>query len=501
MKGALAAVILAYAFAPAVSGQAERGRLNKLNVVALDARGQPVTGLNSADFQLFQDGKREDIAFFRFTGGWAIQSRPSPGEYSNRAVPAWHATAILIDLLTNRLMSDSIIGREVADSLKSLESGEGLYLYILTPNGELYPVHPLPQPDTAATPAPEPWTRDVSALMQAAIRKLVGIRPVDDEDIKFRLDLTSKALRDLGAQMAGISGRKNLVWVTHGIPIAGFSISMQTGLDFTNPIRWFCERLAEAQIVVYPVEQSLAGAAAGSPSIQTLQEFANITGGREYSSGLADKAIQQALTDSRANYEIAYYSAVKTDRKHHKIRVACRRKEVRLHTQEGFYALEPLVSPGALAASELQSRRLPMEIETAAHSPFDATGIGLRVRVSPDPVDTHTRRFDVHIHAADLLPRLTREPDAGKVFVAFVAFDESRKPLPHPILVTLTPEQFAAPTRGEIGFREAIPVPQGIRKVRVIVFDAALGAVGSVAIPLSAVTGQLAPRPECIRAA
>ena len=48
----------------------------------------------------------------------------------------------------------------------------------------------------------------------------------------------------------------------------------------------------------------------------------------------------------------------------------------------------------------------------------------------------------------------------------------------------LTPEQFAAAAQGEISLREAIPVAQGIRKVRVIVLDAALGAVGSVTIPM-----------------
>ena len=72
----------------------------------------------------------------------------------------------------------------------------------------------------------------------------------------------------------------------------------------------------------------------------------------------------------------------------------------------------------------------------------------------------------------------------GLVFVAFVAYDEGMKPAEHPVVVSLTPEQFAAAAQGEISLREAIPVAQGIRKVRVIVLDAALGAVGSVTIPM-----------------
>jgi VWFA-related protein len=480
---AVAAAILLCAFAPAASKQAQHSKLNKLNVVALDAQGQPVTGLRSADFRLLEDGKAQDIAFFRFTGGWALQAKPGPREYSNRAGAAWHATVVLIDLLTDRIMSDAVIGREVSDSLKNLESSEGLYLYILTPRGELYPIHPLPKPDTEVTPAAEPWTRNIAPMLQAALKSLFGFKPVDDRDIKYRFDLTVNALRDLGSQMALLSGRKNLVWVTHGIPLVGFSISTQASLDFTNPLRWFCEELEQAQIVVYTVDQSMAGAGAavGTFSAESLDEYTGITGGRGYSSDRAGDAIQQARTDSRANYEIAYYSAsLKPDGKHHKIRVICGRKEVRLQTEHGFYA----VAPGGPASSALRSRELPMEIETAAHSPFDATEIGLRASVSPDPANAQNMRFEIQIDAADLLPRPARNQGTGKVFVAFLAYDEGLQQASPPILVSLTPEQFAAVTHGEIGLREAIPVAPAIRKVRVIAFDSELGAVGSITIPI-----------------
>jgi VWFA-related protein len=432
-----------------------------------------------------EDGKAQDIAFFRFTGGWAPQAKPAHGEYSNRAGAAWHATVVLMDLLTERIMSDAMVGREVADSLKNLESSEGLYLYILTQRGELYPIHPLPGPDTEVTETAEPWTRNINPMLQAALKGLTGFKPVDDRDIKYRFDLTMNALRDLGSRMSIVSGRKNLVWITHGIPLVGFALSTQSRLDFTNPLRWFCEQLQEAQIVVYTVDQSVAGAGAavGSYSAESLEEYTDITGGRSYSSDAADGAIRQARMDSRANYEIAYYSRpLNPDGKHHKIRVTCARKEVRLQTEHGFYAVAPPVSAADFVPSAFRSRELPIEMEAAAHSPFDAAEIGLRVSLSPDPIDKPL--IEVHIDAADLLPRPTRDPDAGKVFVAFVAYDEGMKPAEHPVVVSLTPEQFAAAAQGEISLREAIPVAQGIRKVRVIVLDAALGAVGSVTIPM-----------------
>ena len=485
MRLLIAAMLLCASAAAGSSNQALPTPLLKLNVVALDAHGQPVTGLTSADFQLLEDGKRQDIAFLRFTGDRVVLVKPRPGEYSNRAGAAWHATVILIDLLTDRIMSDSVMGREVADYLKSVESSEGLYLYMLTARGELYPIHPLPKPDTELTPSAEPWTRNINSMVQTALKGLVGIKPVDDRDTQHRFDVTTNALRDLGSQMGEISGRKNLVWVTHGLPIIGYSISAQAQVDFTGPLRWFCEELERAQIVVYTVGQSTAGAAAavGTSSTASLAEFTELTGGRGYVSDNAGGAIQQARTDSRANYEIAYYpSSLNPDGKHHKVRIVCARKDVRLQTEQGFYAVAPLAAPVGLAATTLRSRELPAEIEGAAHSPFDATEIGLRASLSPDPIDKAL--IEVHIDASDLLQRPTRYPESGKVFVAFVAYDEGLKPLPHPVVVSLTPAQFAAAVPGEIELREVVDVPQGVRKLRVIAFDAALGAAGSVTIPM-----------------
>jgi len=457
-------------------------------VVALDGQGQPVTGLSSADFQLFEDGKPQSIAFFRFTGDPPLLSKPGPGEYSNRAVASPHVTAMLVDVLNEPIISETIIGREVADSLKNLESSDGLYLYILTSRGDLHPIDPLPKPDTVVVPSTEPWTRDIVPILQPALKDLAGLRPVDDLDIQSSFDLTMNALRDLGSQMAQVSGRKNLVWVTGGIPLAGFSSAAQSGMDFTSRARWFCERLQQSQIVVYTV-QTTAGAAAA----EALDEITAITGGREYSGSRAVEAVQQAITDSRANYEIGYYpTTANPGEKHRKIRVICGRKEVRLQTAHGFYAVPPQILPNGFTPTGFHFREVPREVDTAAHSPFDAPEIGIRARVSPDPVNPQNissgfaRRteFEVHIDAADLLPRRERDHVAGKVFVAFATYEEGLSQPSAPILYSLTPEQIETATHGEIELHYAIPIAQAISKVRVIVFDEELGAVGSVTVPI-----------------
>jgi VWFA-related protein len=457
-------------------------RLDRLNVVALDPEGQPVLGLQSTDFRLLKDGKPQKIAFSRFTGYKPLAAaRPASNEYANRPAAGLPATVILIDLLSDRTMSAAIIDQDITRALKNLESSEGLYLYMLTSSGELYPVHPLPKPDSEVTPSVEPWTRNIAPMLQAALKEVFSLKPIDDRDTKVRFDLTAKAMRELGAQMSLISGRKNLVWVTHGLPMTGPSISEQGLVDFTGPVRLLCEQLERAQIVVYPVEQSMKGAAAtlGTESDLTLDEFAGLTGGREYRSGGFGEAIQHAMTDSRANYQLAYYAAAQNpDGKHRKLRVTCARKDVRLQTEAGSYAVLPPVRPGDLER---------LAFETAAHCPFDATEIGLRASVSPDPTSKQNVRFDVRIDPSDLLLTQTQDHRTGKVSLLFAAYgakglEQSSPPIP--VNVSLTAQQYETATHEGVEVRQPIAVGATIRRVRVIVVDPELGTAGSVTIPV-----------------
>jgi len=459
--------------------------LNKLNVAALDSQGQPVTGLQSSDFQLQQDGKPKTIAYFRFTGDKPIQAvKPGPDagphEYSNRAGVPLHGTVLLIDLLSDRLLTGAMISQELTHALKSVESSDGLYLYILTSSGELYPIHPLPNSDTEVTAAVDPWTQNIAVTLQTALKTVFAFKPIDERDVVFRFQTTVNALKSLGGQMMRLSGRKSLVWVTHGVPLNGVSVSEQGRVDFTNPLRLICQELERAQIVVYPVAEATNGAAAAlvTESEQSLEEFSSITGGRLYRSGGVGDAMRQAITDSRANYEIGYYTELdKPDGKHHKLRVICARKEVRLQTAPGFYAVFPPEQP---ANVERNAALL------AEHSPFDATEIGLRASVTPDPGGKETMRFDIHIDPADLLLRQAGDHRTGRLSLLFAVYGPGGvgQSNPIPIDINLTPAQYDTAMHGGIEFHQSMPIAATVERARVIVVDKDLGAAGSITIPI-----------------
>ncbi len=453
--------------------------LKTLNVAAVDASGQPVTDLRAPDFQIQEDGKSQKLVYFRFTGGRALKEVLKPGEFSNRAGVPSHVTVILVDLVNDRFLSGGIIGKQIGDTLKKLETGSDVYLYFLTSHGDVFPVHGLPEAGSEETPTEEPWTKNAGPLLDLAVKKLVTLKPIDDRDILERFKMTASALDSLGGQMWQIPGRKNLVWVTHGVPLIGYTPG-GAQVDFTSQVRLLAGKLAQAQIAVYAVQQSLEGAGEDlvTYSGQMLDVFASLTGGRIYRTDYADGAILQARIDSRGNYEVAYDSdALNANGKHHKIRAISTRKGVRLQTQQEFYAL-------GLTPSADDFERAALEL--AATNPEDATEIGLRGSVSRDAGAANSVRLDLQIARNDVLLREVQGRYVGKVSVNFSTYDGAGQAAPFrpvPVDVNLTAQQYEA-AAGGIAVVQSIPVGASARKIRAIVIDKELRAAGSITIPI-----------------
>jgi VWFA-related protein len=458
MKCALLIAMCLAAFGASTEGP----WLNKLNVVALDIHGQPATDLSASDFQLFEDGKPKQITYFRFTGGKVVKAEP--GEFSNRSGTPKHTTVILVDLLSDRLLSDSVVGKEVAETLKKLETSDDVFLYFLTNHGEVFPIRGLEDAGRGS------WTQNAGPMIDLAVKKLYGIRPMEDRDPAVRFNLTFAALNSLGGQMQQIAGRKSLIWVTHGVPLYYRPLNGGQLVDLTRPFQVIAERLERSQIVIYAVQQSLRGAgeALVTEGGQSLELFTGLTGGRIYRTDNADTALAQAKLDARANYQIAYYSeTAATDGKRHKLRVTCSRKDIRLLTEQEFHGLEPTQSPDFEQLTYLE----------AARSPIDDEEIGLRATVSRIPGET-ARTFHLTIDREDLLLHDAK----GKVSVAFAIYggrDDGRVTQPMPVDVSAT-------ATGTIAFQQRLAIDPAINKVRAIVVDSERGAVGSVTIPLSA---------------
>jgi VWFA-related protein len=226
-----------------------------LNVVALDIHGQPVVDLTREEFRVTDSGKPQTIAFFRHRDE-QLGPPPAlgPNEFSNRSranVP--RATLILFDLLNERFGTRGYTATQLIHDLGALESADYVYLYCLTLDGRLFPVHGLPGPEDQPAPAGGvPWTRQIKPLLDSAIRAVTQVRPVDDFDPTYRVQLTYAALDAAALQLSMVPGHKSIVWLTDGVPIELGPNRSDTGdfVDFTPLLRQMSEEFDRAGVSI-----------------------------------------------------------------------------------------------------------------------------------------------------------------------------------------------------------------------------------------------------------
>jgi VWFA-related protein len=437
-------------------------------VIARDQHDQPVGDLSVDDFQVSDQGKAQRITFFRRNEDNRQLAAPlGPHEYSNRSgTAAPHGVVILFDLLNADLGYRGYGADEIVRSLQHLESSDFVYLYLLTNGGTLYPVRQLPGPETDPHAVNGAWTQQIKPLLDEALREVTRLKPVDDKVPAIRVEATYRALETVAAGMAPIPGRKDMIWITHGVPIT----ILQPGgtfYDFTPRLQRLATVLDHAGVTINTVDQ---GDAVASGSKETLELFPDLTGGKAYPTRSVEKAIPEVLAAPRSSYLIEY-TAPQADGKFHKIRVTSSRKGVRLQAEQGYYA-----DREAAAAS----------YESAVFaSPFDASGIGLWASTSPAnaPQQVH---LEIRVDSRDLMLQPRGDSYNVPLTVIFVAYTaQGPEASASTSNVTLTRAQREKPSKDDILISNDVDGGQ-IQKVRVIVVDGGSNAVGSLTIPIAA---------------
>jgi len=463
-----------------------------LNVVALDIHGQAVTDLARDELRISDNGKPRTVAFFHHRdSALGVVPTLAPNEVSNRgAANVPRATLILFDLLNQRFGTRGTTANQLVHDLQSLESADYVFLYFLTLDGRLYAIHGLPGPESEPAPAgAPPWTRQIKPLLDRALRAVNQVRPVDELDVTYRVELTYAALRAVAVELSRVPGRKSLVWLTDGVPIELGPNRSDTGdfVDFTPLLRQMSEAFDRSGVAIYPVRMVMIGSpdsmggagTTGLGSLDTLDQFAQMTGVRSDAGRDIAGSLRQAITDMRTSYQVGFFPPAENwDNKYHKLRVTCTRKGVRIQAKTGYYAW--LDAPGA---------RSGQAIDSAVPTTFDAAEIGLRASLSRDPNGGRTVHLDAHIDAHDIVLVHEGELYNGELRVAVVGYTpgvEPRRGPVTPIDLHLSAQDHDRALKEGIGFVQDMELPEEMEKVRLIVFDRGSNAIGSVTIPVPA---------------
>jgi hypothetical protein len=286
--------------------------------------------------------------------------------------------------------------------------------------------------------------------------------------------------------LAGFPGRKNIVWITRGVPISlpPAATTSREPVDFTPVLRKLCLVLDRENVAVYPVMQVPPGMggmddtlSGGVSSEEGLRQIGDLTGGPAKTANSISAVLQQAMNDVRTSYQIGYYPrAANWDGKFHNLRVTCTRKGVKLQAMTGYYALPDK------ASDERET------LNAAALTAFDASEIGLRCTMAPTSrVAGSAVRFTLRIDPSDI--RITQQGDryAGHVDVQMVAYPAGAEPLlsmATPIDPNWSAEELAkAKTDGLVWSQDLNPGDAG-EKIRFMVYDRDSHAIGTMTIPL-----------------
>ena len=556
LRGFLAALAVAAGSAMASAAQGEtvlrvETRLIEVNVVAQDSRGHAATALTRDDFKLFDNGKEVSIDVFSAVSAETAPATTTlpPNTFSNRlqgAPPS--ATVILLDGINTSFEDQTWARSEVVRFLEELRPHDraaifllGEHLYVLQdftsdPKALLQvlkssrarvsrelaasaPPQPTPgsaQPVDLGTALEQlnsslpagpggapPSTASVqgAAALNAQAQAEAVMEQFEMRKSSFfvmdRVARTMAALIALADYLAQFPGRKNLIWVSAGFPIAiGFDQPRAPGdtrdqVHFTRELQRAFKALNNADLAVYPVDAR--GLVAMVPrgmdmndlfSTQgTMEELADHTGGRAfYNTNDIARVMRTAVDDSQADYTLGFYPHhVRWDGKYHELKVKVTRPGVHLRYRKGYYAT--LDAP----RDEEQIRTV---FQRALHSPLDSTGLGLTVtleKIAKDPSPRAVLRIVMDAHnlnfqdrngdkAVELEMLFAQSGTDGKVLNSFSQTVNMR-------IAGKGMERIL--NRG-LTLGKWVGLVDGAATLELVVRDPSSGNIGSVRIPLGA---------------
>jgi VWFA-related protein len=382
-------------------------QLIRVAVLARDRNGRPVAGLKVTDFAVTEDGKAQPIAFFDAASSHASSVPPTGGPRD--AVPAStfsnilaadavrNVTVILLDRL-NTAWQDQAHAREaIKKVLSQIRPNDRVALYAL---------------DGPSLRVLHDFTSDASALLRAvngapgltstavdaqseAPPDILGpdLRTTDASEYQMQMTTTAAyttftALQTIGQHLAGVPGRKSLVWLSAGFDIGPGKLRF----DRTAAMQRATHALNTAGISVYPVDaRGLIGAFSDPGTAYTPPTFATLdtvyantdvmhivaddTGGRVFvNTNDIGGAIRSAIDDADAYYVVGYYApSAKDDGRYKRIEIRTTAPGVELRYRHGYFA----------TAADLPGGDRKTSLEHAIRDVLDATGIPLTVTATP----------------------------------------------------------------------------------------------------------------------
>lgn len=499
--------------------------LVQVGVVAEDKQGQPVTGLTKDEFEVLDNGRPRPIATFIVeTPGAETWRALAPNTFTNQFtdVEGSHGgyVVVVLDWLNTSMVSTVRARQQVIEMLNQFGPTDKVALYTLDWSG-LRVVAEFGS-GTAALLAKlaslrvqkSPYAqKDLNINDDGMTADEIGFLPGDHPDavdyqmqkleenyfVDLRIRDTLRAFEAIAGHLAGVPGRKGLIWVSSAFPTeiqerpdAGALFKQVTPATRTygERVELSIRKLNDANVSVYAVDAR--GLMTGSPvsrtgenmTTQTMDHFALATGGFAYH-GRNELALgmRKALDDVRIGYTLGFYAPSDSARAgFHRLTVRVRKPGVTLRYREG-YSVDEAPSLTAEDRKALAAKDLISPVDSTAipiQTKIDRNGNDLALRIVLDPPSLGlTRTGDRWQGQIDLVMRFA--VDNG---------EESGSPSSETIDLNLTQKSYEAAVRDGLVLARTVRVPPGATRVRVLILNDVSGQTGMLTIPLRDITGR-----------
>jgi VWFA-related protein len=268
-----------------------------VDVVVLDKGNHPVSGLRKEDFQVFEDGKPQEITFFEpsFAGA---QDQPipapsgplPPNTFTNvPAVPPNNAVNILLmDALNTPEGDQSYVHKEMVQYLATIPANIRIGVFLLSEKLRIIqgftddssvlrasiarlaanPTTSALLPTASSTAAAD---SPVNLILQKAAASgsvqladmAAGLQQFQDQQIFFQTNertiMTLDALQQIARYLSGVPGRKNLIWFVGSIPQCLAPTTSESeltngGCPYEEKYAKTMDMLADARVSLYPID-------------------------------------------------------------------------------------------------------------------------------------------------------------------------------------------------------------------------------------------------------
>ena len=333
---------------------------------------------------------------------------------------------------------------------------------------------------------------------------------------------TLDALRQIASWVAGLPGRKVLIWATGQIPFITEQGQMGLGKLGAEDYQRTMKALADANVAIYPMDvrgifnadfaansslymgpgsdvfdEMIARPTRGSSGVQrrsgmlqrgvshlpenhfAMNDLAKATGGQAfYSRNDIPKMFDAAVADSAHYYMLSYYlDRANSKPGWHRLEVRVSRPEVVTRARTGFYV--------SYAADNKASLREADE-NTALASPFEYTALPITLKWKDTPAGNRKVQFEVNLPpAAGVVDAENNSVDLDFLAVATAANAEVAGRSTRNFHATLGSAALQQITTYGVTYVSDLDLKPGEYAVRLVVRDNLTGRLGSITAPLT----------------